>query len=65
LVLVVPPALAGVEAATTTDEKIDGNDGGEESLVYRSDSNVHSWPSKYPRLPSPFYAFFFLFISML
>ena len=47
LVLVVPPALAGVEAATTTDEKRDGNDGSEESLVYRSDSNVHSWPSKY------------------
>jgi hypothetical protein len=47
LVLVVPPALAGVEAATTTDEKRDGNDGSGESLVYRSDSNVRSWPSKY------------------
>lgn len=61
LVLVVPPALTGVETATTTDEKRDGNDGSEESLVYRSDSNVHSWPSKYLRgflllfAPFPFF----------
>jgi hypothetical protein len=45
----LPTTHVGVEvqtATTTNEKKIDsGND--EERFVYRSDSNVQSWPSKY------------------
>jgi hypothetical protein len=57
--------VAEVEtSATTNEKKIDDSGNEEKSLVYRNDSNVQSWPSKYFVKYIRLISFLFLFACL-